>query len=169
MFNHRPIHQSSNHGFTLVEVLVITSLTVILLLGSMTIFMTFMLNQSRLMSKQRIQKAGDDALAQMTRVLREARSIPSPDCNMGMSTIKFVDLLEKSGNYTVTGGQIASTSASGTYLLTPENLTTTVFTANCYPGVESDYLKISFTISDDNTLGGQILTQDFSTGISLRN
>jgi len=126
------------------------------------------------MSKQRIQKAGDDALAQMTRVLREARSIPDCDDLVGnpltiADPLIFVDLLEKSGGYALDGGQIASTSASGTYLLTPENLTTTVFNANCYPGVESDYLKISFTISDDNTLGGQILTQDFSTGISLRN
>jgi len=168
MFNHRPIHQSPNYGFTLVEVLVITSLTVILLLGSMTIFMTFMLNQSRLMSKQRIQKAGDDALAQMTRVLREARSITG--CATNMSTLPFVDLLEKSGSYTVTGGQIASTAADNTvYILTSDNLTASAFTANCYPGVESDYLKISFTISDDNNLRGQSLTQDFSTGISLRN
>ena len=168
MLNHRPIHQSPNYGFTLVEVLVITSLTVILLLGSMTIFMTFMLNQSRLMSKQRIQKAGDDALAQMTRVLREARSIPG--CDIDMDPLPFVDLLEKSGSYTIDDDdRISSEAAETTYLLTPDNLTASAFTANCYSGVESDYLKISFTISDDNTLGGQILTQDFSTGISLRN
>ncbi len=172
---HYQTRSKTVEGFTLIEVLVITGLTVIVLLSTVSLFMTFMLNQARIAQQQELKNAGNNALRQITQVLREARSI-SP-CGLSMTTISFQDPNNASGSYSLSQNletdnfQVASQSGTNTVLLTPENMNVLNFSVNCYDSQPTQYLRVMFSLTKpvSGGLRSTTLTQDFQTSISLRN
>lgn len=151
----------------------VTSLTMIIMLGTVSLFMTFLLNHVRVTRRQRIKNAGDNAIKQITRIMREAGSITN--CESNTNTIEFMDLNNISGTYYLedgeSGGRIASNSSGTTYYLTPDDIAAGSFEASCHNIRDSYFVRFSFTLTDSNSIGfsSQTLTQTFSGSVNLRN
>lgn len=160
----------SRSGFTLIEVLVITGITVILLLSASAIFMTFLLNQSLVTQKQKIKIDGDNALKQITQVLREARTIENCAQVEADEAIVFSDILGNQGEFYITDDRLASESALQTVYLTSDDLRAFNFSANCSLSQDSYLVKIQFSLADDEPSFSQNpLQQTFEANVSLRN
>jgi type II secretory pathway component PulJ len=162
--------QHSQSGFTLIEVLVMTGLTVILLLSASAIFMTFLLNQSLVTQKQQIKSEGDNALKQMVQVLRQAKTIE--DCQTGQDEITFTDVSNSQGRYylDLDNNRIASASTPPTVYLTSDDLSVSNFSADCALSHESYLVKFQFTLSNNTpSFGSNPLEQTFEASVSLRN
>ena len=155
-------------GFTLIEVLVITGLTAILLLSSSAIFMTFLVNQSLISQKQQIKIEGDNALKQMSQVLREAKVVE--ECGVGKSNIIFSDLSGNQATFDNTNDRVASKSGNSTTYLTSENLALSNFLTDCFYVNNSYLVKIQFTLTNPGpNFNNNPLNQTFSTTVNLRN
>jgi type II secretory pathway pseudopilin PulG len=157
-----------HQGFTLIEVLVITGLTAIIMLATVSLFMTFLVNQGKISQRQELKNAGNNALKQITQVLREAKEINPCEANLN-NQISFVDLNNQTGAFSLNGGVI-SLNAGVPINLTPDHLEVTGFSANCYQGDPSQFIRVNFTLSNPNPSGlSESDSQDFSTSITLRN
>lgn len=77
------------NGFTLLELLVATSLTIILLLGVSSVFMTFMLGEARTNVRRQVQSEGAEIISRMEFLLRNSRALTS--CSSG-SSISFTTM-----------------------------------------------------------------------------
>jgi len=162
-------------GFTLIEVLVISGLTVIIMLSTVSLFMTFLISQARITQKQQLKNAGNSAIQQMTQIIREAKAIDP--CNSAASnTIIFTNLDNKSGSYQLgtfdNGNQgIYFTLDGTTHPITSEDMDITSFTSNCYIGQQSQLVKITFVLQNYKIQGpsGEPLAQEFSANVQLRN
>lgn len=160
--------QHSQSGFTLIEVLVMTGLTVILLLSASAIFMTFLLNQSLITQKQQIKNEGDNALKQMIQVLRQAKTIEN--CDTGESELTFTDIANNQGRFYLASNRIASESSQPTIYLTSDNIQVTNFLANCSLSYESYLVNFQFTLSNNTpNFGEDPIQQTFTANVSLRN
>jgi type II secretory pathway pseudopilin PulG len=162
--NHHP-----QLGFTLIEVLVITGLTVIILLSTVTLFLTFMVNQASLSRKQAVKIAGDNVLKQMEQTLRGVRGVTN--CNTGQSEVSFYDFTSKNGRFYVDSNRIASDAGNQTYYLTTDDIGVSNFNIDCYPGQNQELVRFSFTLTDDSGLGlsDTAIEQVFATSVSVRN
>ncbi len=164
-------HQA--HGFTLIEVLVVTSLTVIILLSTVVLFMTFLMNQARLTQKQKIKVAGDNALKQIEQAVRGARRVDP--CSAPSNSLTFYDFTGANGYIRLDSGAIASRATPVTgdqvnYTLTPEGLAASGVSFNCYDGQDAQIIRVRFTLSGSGEgLVSDSIDQDFSTSIHLRN
>jgi len=169
-----PVH-SGKTGFTLIEVLVISGLTVIIMLSTVSLFMTFLISQARITQKQQLKNAGNSALKQMTQVLREAKSI-NP-CNPASSnSIMFTDINNGTGSYQRSifdngnYGINYSTEASSNFI-TSQDMNIISFVSNCYTSQESQLVKVTFVLQNPRIQGpsNEPLNQEFSVNIQLRN
>lgn len=77
------------NGFTLLELLVATSLTIILLLGVSSVFMTFMLGEARSNVRRQVQSEGAEIISRMEFLLRNSRALTA--CTSG-SSISFTTM-----------------------------------------------------------------------------
>ncbi len=163
-------------GFTLLEILVFTGLTSILLLSASAIFMTFLVNQSAIMQRQKIKIEGDNALKQMTQILREAKTVEN--CPGSAQRVVYENVFREQGefyihNYFHDGNEmsrIASKSSSGTVYLTSEDFAASNFSADCRVKDESYLLKIKFSLSSKGPdFEAHPFTQTFENSVSLRN
>ncbi len=166
---HRQQSFSFKKGFTLIEVLVITGLTVIILLSTVVLFMTFMINQASISRKQAIKIAGDNALKQIEQTLRGVRGIQT--CTENLNDVSFYDLTNQTGRFYKDNNRIASAAGSETYYLTPDDLNVDSFDVNCYPGQDKELVHFSFTLSDNSGFGlsDSPLQQTFTTSVGVRN
>lgn len=163
---------SSKSGFTLLEVLVMTGITVILLLSATAIFMTFLVNQSLITQKQKIKTQGDNALKQMTQVLREAREVVNCEEVAIDQEITYKDIANNEGSFFIEENRIASDSASSSdrVFLTADDLTVSEFSPSCTLGYESYLVKIKFTLEiETQSFADSPLKQTFEADVSLRN
>ncbi len=162
-------------GFTLIEVLVISGLAVIIMLSTVSLFMTFLISQARVTQKQQLKNAGNSALKQMTQILREAKSI-NPCSPVASNHVVFVNIDNKTGDYQTNtfdnGNQGIYYSFEGnTHPITSQDVNVISFTTNCYAGQQSQLIKVSFVLQNPRIQGpsGDPLNQEFSANIQLRN
>ncbi len=160
----------STSGFTLIEILVITGLTVILLLSASAIFMTFLLNQSLVTQKQQIKIEGDNALKQMVQVIREAKDIENCENVEANQAINFTNILGNQGWFFLESNRVASTSAIGTIYLTSDSIFVSDFNPSCVFDQSTYLVKIEFKLVGVNPGFGQTpFEQTFKANVNLRN
>lgn len=171
MFKVRPA------GFTMIELLVVVSITVMLMMTVSVFFLTFIVGSNKAAFEQKIKHDGENAMEQVGTMLRNARSIKL--CQVGMTSISFTgpDNLTTILTGDVTG-KIASISAitdpTTTFFLTSNysTLTDNTMHFDCYIGANSQiYVEVVFTLkkglgatNDQNTI-----SRNFKTGFNLRN
>ena len=168
--------QKHTSGFTLIEVLVMTGITVILLLSATTIFMTFLVNQSLVMQKQKIKIDGDNALKQMTQMLREAREVVNCDDVSADQEIIYKNISGEVSTFSVMedSGTQRIASASGepvaTTFLTSGEFEVSDFSPDCMEENEAYLVTVTFNLTDNSLSFSQNpLQQNFTTKVSLRN
>jgi prepilin-type N-terminal cleavage/methylation domain-containing protein len=149
-------HQSQS-GFTLIEILVVVSLSVIITLAAAGLFFTTLISNSKKNVLTTIRDEGDYALSQMEFLLRNAVSLTAnptsptdPVCATGMSTISLKSADNGITTLSVQNSKIASQSAA---VGTPVYLTSTAtqlsnLSFNCEQATQNygTYVTISFTL-----------------------
>lgn len=177
LHSHRPV-TATQAGFTLIELLVVLSITVLLMMTVSIFFMTFVVGNTKAVFEQKLKRDGDQAMSQMSTMLRNARSLSS-SCTTGLTSITFTGTDNLSTTLTGAAGKIASVSSITTptstfYLssdfsaLDPAN----TITFNCYESSNNQkYVEIEFTLKrgSDATNTQTTLLRNFKTGVTLRN
>lgn len=166
-------------GFTLIEVLVMTSLAVIILLSSVSLFMTFLLNQATISQRQKVRTEGDNALKQMVQLLREAKSIENCETASTTNSIVFKDVDNNEATFLIKAqdeGEGAVNrivlQADNEIFLTTKDLQANDLLVNCsYNQNQGTYfIRFSFDlINPKRTLTDKELSQTFEASVSLRN
>ncbi len=156
----------TNSGFTLIEVLVVTSIAVMIILASTALFFTFMIGTSRTNLRQKIKTNGRNALSKIKFLVRNSRSIQSCSSN----SLEVENLDGRTSTIHITDNKIASSSSSTDYFLTSEEVTVSNLNFDCYQNQASQYVEVNFTLSKgDSTDDLETFDENFSTGILLRN
>ncbi len=171
----------SQQGFTLIEILVSTTLLVFLLMTAVTMFMTFLVSNAKTNVRHIIKGEGTAAISRMERLIRNAESLTIGSCSAGGSPNTSVRLKNFNDpvEYTISlsSGSIAyetptATNESGLELLTSSATEVTILTFKCY-GVtdENRRIEISFTLSSDaDTINNSTpITENFRSTVQIRN
>ncbi len=177
------IHHSRNAqaGFTLLEVVVATAITVIMMIAATGLFLATLRTNTKDNQVTSVKTDGDYAISQIEFLLRNAVSIvpnpatpTAPSCTSGMQSITF-KLID--GGITTLGssnGLIASKSAAvaSTAYLTSPATTLSDLTFDCSQAGTNygTYVTVSFSLSKDETNSNlpNTLTQDFKTSVNVR-
>lgn len=168
-------------GFTLIELLIVVSLSVMLMLSASSLFMTFLLGNTKVTRMQLIKHEGEYVMSQMEFLLRNAVQLVANDddqvCERNMTSIAFVSidsgetLLNKSVDPSDGKEKIASNSAK---FLTSGDVD--IVNGPYFDCTESEdkltqYVSIRFTLRKGTpTLDVErdILEQEFISGVGLR-
>ena len=165
-------------GFTLVELLVTTSLTVLLMLTITTLFMTFLVGNSKTNIRKSVKEEGLHALNQMEFNIKNARYVEG-SCTENMTALSVVgidggvtvystvqDVVENQQNE-----QLVSKIASNNSRLTSEAVTLTALDFDCSGDPGNRLVKVSFileknapTLNEDSTI-----SEPFQATINMRN
>lgn len=167
---------STATGFTLVELLIVITLSVMLLLAASSLFLTLLIGNTKTSSAQLIKSEGTTAMNQIEFLLRNAVEITT--CSPSTNTFTFKSL---DGGTTVLGAaqdpsdgkyKIASNSAkfltSGSVDLVGNAMT---FTCTQSADGFAKYVTTSFTLRKGTPGVDQprdIVEETFSAGINMR-
>ncbi|NCN87733.1 MAG: hypothetical protein GW941_02460 [Candidatus Pacebacteria bacterium] len=166
--------QTRKNGFTLIELLITTSLTVLLLLAISSLFMTFLIGNSKTNTKKTVKEEGYYALSQMEFLIRNSQYIDETvtPCMPEMMSIAIVS---KDGGSTILTAlpdaadnskiKIASNEAfltSGAVTLDLENSR-----FDCSGSVGNRQVGIRFGL--EKTTPDGIVSEQFNSIVSLRN
>lgn len=178
---HHQQRQLRQAGFTLLEVTIATSITVIMMIAASGLFLATIRTNSKSAQVTSIQTDGDYALGQMEFLLRNAISLvqnpqnsSAPICAANMSNISFkmidggITTLMASNNLIASKSATAATPA---YLTTPATtLSNLVFNCSQAGTNYGTYVTVSFTLSKDETNSNQpnTQTQNFQTSAAIR-
>lgn len=172
--------QSSNRsGFSLIELLIVVTLTVMLLLTASVLFMTFLVGGSKVNNTQLVKQEGQYAISQMEFLLRNAVELLPNDsgneCVTDMSQIKFKSI---DGGITKLftqedGGVNKIASNSGIYLTSGAVDLATEPDFDCYqPNDEAHpHINITFTLrkgTPGTNLDRDIVEETFTTSTTIR-
>jgi type II secretory pathway pseudopilin PulG len=178
---HNTIHSTS--GFSLIELMVVITLTIILTIAGMGLFFSSLYGNSKKAVLTVVKDEGDYALSQIEFLLRNSIQLvqdpadaSAPICAPGMSKISFRSFDNNITTLTSSGGKIASKSASAAqpvFLTTDSVLLSTPPRFDCSQVAQNSggYVKISFSLQKQgDSLGNPSpLLEDFVTSVQLRN
>ncbi|MEA2056158.1 MAG: prepilin-type N-terminal cleavage/methylation domain-containing protein [Patescibacteria group bacterium] len=159
-------------GYTLIEVIVVVSISVIIILGSTALFLTFMIGNGRINLRQEIKANGNNSLNKIQFMLRNAKSISV--CHTDLTSLSFQALDGGITTIENSNDRIASISTSVTpdviYYLTSNEVTLDNLNFDCYQNQNAQYVDVSFSLAKNNSDNSHdIFEESFSSGIMLRN
>lgn len=164
-------------AFTLLELLVTSSITALLMLVISSLFITFLATAYKSRISQNLRESGNNAMTQMVEMIRSASEVSSA-CNQDQP-LDYIDIVNQDGLNTIIkeeDNRIASISANSKFYLTESNLnpdyvSNLIFT--CYPTPEGKkYIEISFTLrvgEGEASNSAKSTSLDFSSGLATRN
>ncbi len=170
---------AQKNGFTLIELMIVVTLTVILMLTASVLFMTFLISNNRVNSSQLIKQEGRHALQQMEFLLRNAIEIVpnslGQECELDMVEIRFNSI---DGEQTTLQGEeddgiIKIASNSGVFLTSDAVEVTDGPTFDCTQDSDQSHphINISFTLRKGTPGLDQerdIVEELFTTSTTLR-
>ncbi len=162
-------------GYSLVELLVVSSLLLLLLLGVSTLFIASLTADARITLRQELRAEGNYALDTMSYFIRNAKGIPV--CQSSGQTLSVLNEDGRVTEYFVSSNQIASHSAALPLLLLPER--TDLLTVSPYEveagsfildcnNANQPYVTINFTLTRTDAQGTAI-ENDFRHTVLVRN
>lgn len=172
-------HLSTNSsGFSLLEILIATALTSILIIAGTALFVSTIIGGGRANTTALVKNNGDYALSQIEFLLRNATELlpidplnPNSACQSGMSSIRFRSIDEGVTEILAENQKIASNS--GIYLTSDAVELTSGPTFDCYRTADQAITSITVTFGlkrgdlATNRVS-EVLEQEFSTTVSLR-
>lgn len=173
----------SNSGFTLIELVVVTGITALILVSITSIFVTTLVSSGRNSQQKLVKAEGTYALGQIEFLLRNSVGINSCPNNAGNKEITIVLNTDDSSTAQTTlkldavdgGGdtRIASSSADTYYLTTPK-VTVGNASIRCYGDEGGRYVEVDFTLNSNSEPNGAVkdftpVTERFHSLVYLRN
>lgn len=177
-------------AFTLLELLVTSSITAILMLAISSLFITFLATAYKSRISQNLRESGSGAMRQMIDMIRSANEITSTcDKDTPLDNIVLIGADGLESTIKEQDDRIASVSAAtncspsdpycnpnGIVFLTESSLNTNYLNNlyfKCYPTSEGKkYIEVGFTLKigdNEASNSARSTTLDFSSGISTRN
>lgn len=164
-------------AFTLLELLVTSSITAFLMLAISSLFITFLATAYKSRISQNLRESGNNAMRQIVEMIRNAGEISSP-CIEG-NQLDYITLVGQDGIESTVkenNDRVASESATGVFYLT-ESVSNQNYLNNlsfkCYPTPEGKkYIEIGFSLhAGDSTAtsSARSTTLDFNSGTATRN
>lgn len=163
----------------MIEILIVTGLTVLLMMTVTSLFLTFISSSSQAETSQQVKTEGDQALGQMEHLIRNAKSLATNDnnqvCATNMSSLGVEDSLGHKAILRQSNDQLASYSATTdrTYFLSSDQLTIDNnydLEFDCYEGDNAYFIQIQFGLKAKNAVSSRSITpQFFSAGVHVRN
>lgn len=168
----------SSQGFSLIEMLIVVTLTVMIIVSASSVLLSSMLSGGQVNTTKSIKQNGDYAIAQMTTSLRNAIKLLPNDagetCDVGMNQLRFTSLDDGVTTYgravvTPTDARIASNSA---HLTSDAVFLADTLQFDCVQSADGAVTNISiyFTLTRGNS-GNRITevgSQDFNTTVTIR-
>jgi type II secretory pathway pseudopilin PulG len=168
-------------GFTLVELLVIVTLSVMLMLAASSLFLTFLLGSTKVSRAQIVKNEGEHAMSQMEFLLRNAvQLIDNGDgqiCEIGMDAITFESLDSGVTTLSLEEDPVDNiekiASNSGIYLTSGDIILSNGPIFDCSESDDklAQYIGIRFTLRKGTpTLDEErdIVEQEFISGVGIR-
>lgn len=168
-------HQTNDRrtGFTLVELLITTSLTVLLMLTITTLFMTFLVGNSKTNIRKSVKEEGLHALSQMEFIIKNARYYDDTfqACTSNLQTIRVIGLDSGVTTYSIVSDSGINKIASNSARLTSATVNLSTLRFDCSGEAGNRQIKISFTLDKDApTLSTDSnISENFEATINLRN
>lgn len=164
-------------AFTLLELLITSSITALLMLAITSLFISFLASAYKSRISQSLRESGNNTMIKIVEMIRNANEIGSY-CNADYP-LDYINLTGQDGLYTlikVENNQIASISATNKSYLTESSasqnhISNLLF--KCYPTPEGkNYVEVNFSLhtgsgEEDNSARSTSL--DFSSGVATRN
>jgi prepilin-type N-terminal cleavage/methylation domain-containing protein len=165
-------------AFTLLELLITTSVTALLMLAVSSLFITFLATAYKSRISQNLRQSGGNATRQIIDMLRSANEVTSP-CESA-SPLDYVTLIGNDGLETTIreeDDRIASISANGKFYLTESSDLSEDYVQDlfftCYPTEEGKkYIEVDFNLrvgtgeAENSPRATQL---DFGSGVATRN
>ncbi len=159
-------------AFTLLELLVTTSVTALLMLGVSSLFIAFLGSAHKSKISQTLREEGQAAMQQMTRQLRSAKGIDL-DCVSSdpQNSLSFINEFGEQITFSEDADRIASAAATLTYHLTSARPEETDYLRDlsfrCFGASgEQKYIEISFGLHVNRVRPTSL---DFRSGVVTRN
>ncbi len=171
------MNKSNNCAFTLLELLVTSSITAILMLAISSLFITFLATAYKSRISQNLRESGGSAMKQMIDMIRSASEITSIcDKDVPLDNIVLIGVDGLESTVKEEDDRIASVSANHKFYLTESSINANYvqnLSFKCYPTSEGKkYIEIGFILkTGDNTASNSArsTTLDFGGGVATRN
>lgn len=159
-------------GYSLVELLVVSALLLLLMLGVSTLFITSLTSNARISLRQSLRAEGNFAMDTMTFFIRNARQLQGCAPNTPQLEVTTEDGLTTIFELQTTGtvSQIVATGGHE-QTLTSDQYDVTNFVMNCdpgQPGVLPPYVTIDFTLERADSQG-TVISNDFRHTVIVQN
>ena len=167
----------NQRAFTLLELLITTSVTALLMLAISSLFITFLATAYKSRISQNLRESGNNAMKQIIDMIRSANAVSSL-CDE-QNPLDYIILLGQDGSLSTIleeDDRIASVSAENKFYLTQsapntDYLQNLVF--NCYPTVENKkYIEVKFTLrvgEGEASNSARSTSLEFGSGVATRN
>ena len=170
-------------GFTLIEILVVVTLSIVLMTAAAGLFFTTLISNTKKNVISVVKDEGDYASSQIEFLLRNAVSLVpdplvanAPTCTTSMTSISFRSLDDGITTLTTLNNRIASQSATtGTpvYLTSDSVQVSQPLVFDCQQSSTNfgSYIKLSFQLQKDSPDVDvpQPVTEKFETSVQVRN
>jgi Tfp pilus assembly protein PilW len=154
-------------GFTLLEVLIYSAILAMFFLVTTQIFITIKNTNAHSLALVGLQKNLRQVSAEMTQTIRQATAVTSP---LPGETSETLSLNEGAIVYGLSDGVLQKSEGGETWDLTTDEVTVSNLSfANLVEATQSGSLRITADVQANFVLeGGQLLSENFQTTISLR-
>lgn len=153
-------------GFSIVEILVVSGLSVMLMLTISSLFMTFLVGNSTANMRKAVNADGNYAINQISFLLRNAIEIN--DCATPNKLV-LTSIDNQETTFELNAGKIASRSTvhdEGSLFLTSSEVTASDLNFSCSPAGLLTYVDFDFKLTHK---GSSSVVENFKTQVLIRN
>ncbi len=166
-------------GFTLIEMLAVTTILVMLLMTAATLFMNFMIGGAKTIALQKLKQESSSALQTMQQLIVNAKEVTTAsNCTttgFSNSSLQFTDRNNQTFTFSIADNKVASVSSAlaNPFYLTSDANQVDNLTFTCYtiPSKNSQYIEINLTLRKASASGLEPsgLTQTIKGSATIRN
>ena len=155
-------------GFSLIELLIVSSLLLLLMLGVSTLFLASLTTDARISLRQELRAEGTYALDTLSYFIRNSKALTG--CTTNGTSLIITGGDGGVSTFRLSGDQIASVSAARTTLLTvnPYAVKSGTFVLDCNENNGRPYVTVSFTLERFDSQG-KMIDNDFRHTALVRN
>lgn len=164
-----PVNKVSSSGFTLIELVMVLGLGVLIIMSVTSLFITSLASSAKGNVSKLLKSEGEQAMNTMAFLLRNAKDIENCE---GTTNSNAIQLTSRDNGITILSIDSEERIASNSARLTSDAVSvgnTLRFT--CEEGFEGSgkYISISFTLTKESQSGTTTISEEFSSGVQVRN
>ncbi len=173
-------NKRSQLGYTLIELIVVVSITIMVLVGALALFFSTLSSGGKTASAEYTKQAGQFAMTQITFAIRNARKIvPNTAGQICAPSMTSITIEDQNGILTEISAANGRLALGGTNYLTPADLLLTGPTFSCQPASygtgtwngSPPSISITFSLQKGqaSALPRDIVTIPFQSSVTMRN